>query len=131
MLSIQRKIINYNKYPNENNIKYIVIHDSGNPSPTADAMAHYKYFSGGNRGSSAHYFVDKDNIIQIIDDKDGSWAVGDGRGKYGINNKNCISIEICINDMANIDKVIDHTIDLTVYLMNKHGIGIENVVRHY
>ena len=76
MIPIQRKIIDYNKYPNQNKIEYIVIHDTGNPSPTADAMAHYKYFSGGNRSASAHYFIDKDNIIQIIDDKDGSWAVG-------------------------------------------------------
>lgn len=131
MLPIQRKIIDYNKYPNANKIEYIVIHDSGNSKPTADALNHYKYFSGGNRGASAHYFIDVNNIIQIIDDKDGSWAVGDGKGKYGIHNKNNISIEMCINDMENIDKVVSHTIDLTVHLMKKYNINIDKVVRHF
>ena len=130
LIDVQRKIINYNKTPNANNIKYIVIHDTGNPSPTADAMNHYRYFSGGNRNASAHYFIDKDNIIQIIDDKDGAWHVGDGKNKNGINNRNSIGIEMCINDMKNIDKVVNHTLDLTIKLMKKYNIPIKNVVRH-
>lgn len=131
MIPIQRKIIDYNKYPNANKVEYIVLHDTGNPKPTADALNHYKYFSGGNRGSSAHYFVDKNNIIQIIGDKDGSWAVGDGKNKYGIHNRNSISVEMCINDMKAINTVALNAIDLAVHLLKKHNLGIDKLVRHY
>lgn len=30
-------------------IKYIVVHDTGNPSRGANATAHYNYFNGGDR----------------------------------------------------------------------------------
>lgn len=76
MLPIQKKLIKYNFNANVNKIMYIVIHDTSNKSSTATAINHYNYFSGGNRGASAHYFIDKDNIIQIIEDKDAAWHVG-------------------------------------------------------
>lgn len=42
----------------------------------AGAMAHYKYFGGGNRNSSAHYFVDDKEIVQIIGDSKAAWHCG-------------------------------------------------------
>ena len=30
-------------------IRYIVVHDTGNPSRGANATAHYNYFNGGDR----------------------------------------------------------------------------------
>lgn len=129
MLQIQKMLVKYNFNKGSNKPKFIVIHDTGNPR--AGAYNHYLYFNGGNRGASAHYFVDTDNTIQIIEDNDAAWHCGDGKGKYGITNRNSIGIEICINDMKNINKVVDHTIDLTVYLMKKYNISIDKVVRHY
>ncbi|QSQ07944.1 hypothetical protein H0A61_00263 [Koleobacter methoxysyntrophicus] len=59
MLPIKKKIIRYNySGRNDEKIKYIVIHDTGNRARGADAEAHYRYFNSGNRGASAHYFVD-------------------------------------------------------------------------
>lgn len=130
MLPIQKMLIKENHYK-YNDIKYIVIHSTGNYKPTSTALNHYLYFSGGKRGQSAHYFIDKDNIIQIVEDHHGSFHCGDGRGKYGITNTNSIGIEMCVNDMDNIETVIDHTIDLTVYLMKKHNIPLERVVTHH
>ena len=45
-------------------IKYLVIHDTGNASKGADAMSHYRYFNGGNRNASAHYFVDDKQVVR-------------------------------------------------------------------
>ena len=131
-MNINKKLVKYNfvKGRSGQQIKYIVIHDTGNQSPTATAAAHFNYFNGGNRQASAHYFVDEKEILQIIEDSDTAWHCGDGKGKYGITNSNSIGIEICIND-GNYDTEIKKTIELTKYLMKKYNIPLENVVRHY
>lgn len=131
MLDIQVKLVKYNFSGRSVKPTYIVIHDTGNPG--ASALNHYNYFNGGNRNSSADYFVDSNNIIQIIDtDHYYSWAVGDGKGKYGITNGNSVSIEMCLEkDGYPSDSTIKNTIDLTKYLMDKYNIGINKVIRHY
>ena len=70
-------------------IKYIVVHDTGNPSRGANATAHYNYFNGGDRSSSADFFVDDTQVLCVNDYyKYYTWHCGDGRGKYGITNRN-------------------------------------------
>ena len=79
------------------------------------------------------------------------WAVGDdsrryshGGRLYGLaRNRNTISIEICngsrsgkvesANSASNYftDAAIQNALELAAYLMKKHNIPIENVVRHY
>lgn len=131
MLEIQQQIINYNKSVRSSQPIYIVVHDTGNPNSTA--QNNHDYFEGGNRGASADFFVDSNNIIQIIDtDSYYSWEVGDGGGAYGITNRNSVGIEMCIDSEGNpTEETINNTIDLVKYLMNKYDIGIDNVVRHY
>lgn len=131
MLDIQRKLVKYNFSVRNVKPTYIVVHDTGNPG--AGALNHYNYFNGGNRKSSADYFVDSNNIIQIIDTEHYySWAVGDGNGKYGITNSNSVSIEMCLEkDGYPSQATIQNTIDLTKYLMQKYNIGINKVIRHY
>ena len=63
-------------------VKFLVVHDTGNSSKGADALAHQRYFGGGNRNASAHYFVDDKRIVQIIGDSYSSWHCGDNQG-YG------------------------------------------------
>lgn len=131
MLDIQKKLVKYNFSARRTKPTYIAIHDTGNPG--ASALNHYNYFNGGNRNSSADYFVDSNNIIQIIDtDHYYSWAVGDGKGKYGITNSNSVSIEMCLEkDGYPTQATVKNTIDLTKYLMDKYNIGVNKVVRHY
>ena len=132
MLPIKKKLIKYN-YSSRNNkrIEYIVIHDTGNTSKGAGADNHYRYFNGGNRNASAHYFVDDKEIIQTVEDTNASWHCGDGKGKYGITNQNSIGIEICVNSDGNYEKAVAKTVELVNHLMKKHNIPIDRVVRHY
>ncbi|WP_278287279.1 peptidoglycan recognition protein family protein [Caloranaerobacter ferrireducens] len=125
-----KKLIKCN-YSLGNDIKYIVIHDTGNKRKGADAYAHYRYFNSGNRRASAHYFVDDKEILQLVEDHNASWHCGDGKGKYRITNHNSIGVEICINEDGNYDKAVQNTIDLVKYLMEKYDIPLERVVRHY
>ena len=39
-------------------IKYIVVHDTGNTASGADAMRHFSCFGSGDRKSSTDFFVD-------------------------------------------------------------------------
>lgn len=131
-IQINEKLIKYNFSSRKGvSIKYIVIHDTGNKSKGANADAHFLFFNSGDRQSSAHYFVDDKQILRTIKDENKSWAVGDGRGKYGITNQNSISIEMCINIDGDFKKTYLNTLKLTKHLIDKYKIPIENVVRHY
>ncbi|MEF9991320.1 MAG: peptidoglycan recognition family protein [Peptostreptococcaceae bacterium] len=129
MLDIKRKISQYNHYEG-NNPQYIVIHYTGNENDTAKNNA--DYFGGGNRNASAHYFVDNNEVYQVVEEFNGAWHIGDGNNKYGINNKNSIGIEMCGTDNGNIsEKTVENTLELTKELMKKYGIDSDHVVRHY
>ena len=113
-------------------IRYIVVHDTGNPSRGANATAHYNYFNGGDRSSSADFFVDDTQVLCVNDYyKFYTWHCGDGHGKYGITNRNSVGIEFCINVDSDRDKTLERTAQLVRELMQELNIPIERVVRHY
>ncbi len=113
-------------------IKYIVVHDTGNPSRGANATAHYNYFNGGDRSSSADFFVDDTQVLCVNDYyKFYTWHCGDGHGKYGITNRNSVGIEFCINVDSDRDKTLERTAQLVRELMQELDIPIDRVVRHY
>ena len=113
-------------------IRYIVVHDTGNSSRGANATAHYNYFNGGDRSSSADFFVDDTQVLCVNDYyKFYTWHCGDGRGKYGITNRNSVGIEFCINVDSDRDKTLERTAQLVRELMQELNIPIDRVVRHY
>lgn len=116
-------------------IKFIVIHYTGNYNAGADAEGHYEYLQGATRYGSAHYFVDDRQIIQTIGDSRVAWAVGDnqGKGRYlnGCTNNNSISIEMCVNADADQKKTYKNVLELTKNLMRKFKVPVERVCRHY
>ena len=111
-MNIINKQIAYNRSARNSSIKYIVIHDSGNPGKGANAMAHFNYFNGGNRNASADFFVDNEQVICVNNyNKYYTYHCGDGRGKYGITNTNSIGIEICINSDGDYQKAYANASD--------------------
>lgn len=135
---------NYGNARALNTIKYIAIHYTANDGDTA--LSNAKYFARGNRGASAHYFVDSNNIVQSVEDNYVAWSVGGskysdcsktGGGKfYGVcNNSNSINIELC-DDIKNgniypTEAAISNAIDLVRSLMEKYNISSNNVIRHF
>ena len=117
----------------KSDIKYIVIHYTGNNGDTAKANANY--FSNTTTGTSAHYFVDENDIYQSVKDEDIAWHCGTNGTYYHAycRNSNSIGIEICMLDKnGNLrTNSINRAIELTKYLMGKYGINIGHVVRHY
>ena len=131
-MKINKKQIAYNISKRNTAATYIVIHDTGNKNRGADAEAHFKYFNGGNRNSSADFFVDDKQALQVNDYiKNYTWHCGDGKGKYGITNANSIGIEICVNSDGNYEKAYANAIELTKQLMKELNITADRVVRHY
>lgn len=130
---ITKKIQLYNHIGTRNQpIKYIVIHDTGNTSRGAGAIAHERYFKTTDRKASADFVVDEKNVIQLNNyRKYFTWHCGDGRGKYGITNSNSIGIEMCINQDNDQYMTHQNTIELTRQLMKELNVPLENVVRHY
>ncbi|MFV0439788.1 MAG: N-acetylmuramoyl-L-alanine amidase family protein [Lachnospirales bacterium] len=134
-MQITKKLIKYNFTKCGNSKKYIVIHDTGNSGKGAGAMNHYTYFNGGDRGASAHYFVDDKLVLHVVEDNDRSWHCG---VKYGtsqlrreVTNSNSIGIEICVNPESNCEVAFNNAIELTKHLMKLYNISSSNVVRHF
>lgn len=139
-MEIKQKLtnINYNKGNNKQN-KFLVIHYVG---AVSTALNNANYFENVNRNASANYFVDDNDIYQVVKDSDVAWHCGDklkaGNGGAYYNkctNYNSIGIEMCCYDNNGTldisNKTIENTIELVKYLMNKYNIPLENVIRHY
>lgn len=132
-------LVNCNKRENKIN-KYIVIHYVG---AVSTAWANSLYFKSVYRGASANWFVDDEEAVLVVDEKDIAWHCGDklkkGNGGTFHNkctNFNSIGVEMCCiyDRFGNLDiseKTIQNTIELVKELMQKYDIPAENVIRHY
>lgn len=97
------KSISYGKKRNLKDVKYIVLHFTGNKGDTAKNNADF-YATGNKREAGAHYFVDKKpEVWQSIPPQYTAWAVGNilttdnGAATYyqKCTNANSVSIEMC------------------------------------
>lgn len=133
MVKIIKNLTTVNRTVGGNLKRYIVLHFTANKTDTAKENSNY--FKSVYRGTSAHYFVDKDSIYQVVDDDDVAYAVGKNYGKnnlFGtVTNRNSISVEMCSDNGAIAEATFNNTADLIRYLMRKHGIPADRVVRHW
>lgn len=105
-------------------IKYIVIHETGNPSSTANADAHNHYLESGGDGSTAwHYTVDDKLAYHHIPDDEIAYHAGRGN-KYGI------GIELCVNEGGDFEKTFDNGARLTAKLIDTYGLSVKSVKQH-
>lgn len=133
-MNIVKNITNRNRTIASNRlIQYIVIHYVG---AVSSAKANSNYFKDTYRGASAHYFVDENEIYQVVEEKDIAWHCGASTYKHKYcRNTNSIGIEMCcFSNNGKIDiseNVIIKTIELTKELMKTYNIPLENVLRHF
>ncbi len=136
-LSITQKAcnrVNYKKTGrNDTEIRYLVVHYTGNRGDTAAANA--RYFAENDTGTSAHYFVDETAIYQSVPDADVAWHCGTRSTYYHpyCRNGNSIGVEICMLDKNGAVRQgsIDHALQLVRQLMARYDIDVTRVVRHY
>lgn len=129
-----KDITNINRTSSTNRkIEYLVIHYVGAVSTAKNNSA---YFKNIYRGASAHYFVDDNEIVQVVEDTDIAWHCGNDVYYNGARNSNSLSIEMCCYKMSNgnlnvTEKTESNTVELAKELIKKYNIPINNVVRHY
>lgn len=139
-MEIKQKLAHESNYKqanrNEYNIKYIVIHYTANDGDKAIDNCNY-FANNKNLNSSAHYFVDENEIVQSVLQKDIAWHCGSKLYKHKYcRNSNSIGIEICSRKDKNNNyyfknETIKNAIDLTRYLMQLYNISSDDVIRHY
>lgn len=125
-------------------IKYLVIHYTANDGDFAANNA--AYFQNTVVKASAHYFVDDTAVYRSVPDLRVAWAVGGskwndcaqtgGGTMYGkITNANSLSIELCDTRRDGTYQATEATManaaELAKELMERYGIPIENVYRHF
>lgn len=130
-INIKKMISKKNCYIGQNKPAYVVIHETDNWSKGANAKCHAQAMKNGNLAGTVHYYVDSENVYQTLNHNDGAWAVGDGKGKYGITNRNSINIEICVNPESDYYKAVDKAEQLAAYLLKQYGWGTDRLKRHY
>lgn len=113
-------------------IKWIVIHETGNQKRGADAEMHNRFLHSPEQKSdplSWHYTVDDKEIYHHIPDDERAYHAGDS-GVAGGGNDCGIGIEICVNSDGNYDRAVDHTAHLVAHLLNTYGLDITCVKQH-
>lgn len=111
-------------------IKYIVVHYTGNKGDTAKNNT--EYFKTVQRGASAHYFVDSDSIWQCVEDRHIAWHCGAKVYRHPkCRNTNSIGVELC-NGVQSFDTdTVQNAAWLIKELMQRYNVPVENVIRHY
>lgn len=126
-------------------IRGIIIHWTANEDVGAGAFANRNYFNTNDRGASAHYVVDGQEIVQCIPNIEVAHHAGDNRralglplrkkllkGNLGDNpNDYTIGIEMCVNADSSWVKTYQNTITLVRMLLKKHELNVTQVYRHY
>ncbi len=127
----------YNRPGGNYKVKYIVIHNTGNFSSGADALAHRNYVIADGTQTSWHFTVDDTSIYKHLPEEERAWHAGDGREGRG--NTYGIGIEICVNHEKNGEtecskyfrESLENAAVLCAELMHKYNLSIRAVTQHY
>lgn len=107
--------------------KYLTIHQTGNTSARANAMAHHRLQARSGVGYGWHWQVDDEMAIQTHSHDFKIWHAGDGRGK---GNTQSISIEICVNSDGDYIQSVENGAKLAAMILKEENIDISNMVQH-
>lgn len=135
-IAINREFISKNNtYDDMNKPKYIVVHETDNFSKGAGARGHAQAQFLGHLGTSVQYYCGSDGIYQAAEHTDGTYSVGREYGGdhavHDADNRNTISVEICVNEDGDYAKARQNAIELVKHLMEVTGIPPERVIRHF
>lgn len=121
-------------------VQYIVLHYVG---AVSTAKNNGDYFANtANLGASAHYFVDETTVVSSVPLSESAGHCGvdysAGRAPFWGKccNRNSIGIEMCCKKDSRGDwylepETVDNALTLVKMLMERYGIDLDHVVRHY
>ena len=111
-------------------VEYIVVHYTANTGDTA--QNNLDYFARTKTGTSAHYFVDENEVFQSVQDTDVAWHCGSKNPRHPYcRNANSIGVEMC-NSVGGVPEAVrDRTAAFVRQKMKEYGIDSSHVLRHY
>lgn len=111
-------------------IEYIVVHYTANKGDTA--QNNLDYFARTKTGTSAHYFVDENEVCQSVQDTDVAWHCGSKNPRHPYcRNANSIGVEMC-NSVGSVPEAVRaRTAAFVRQKMKEYGIDSSHVLRHY
>ena len=111
-------------------IEYIVVHYTANKGDTA--QNNLDYFARTKTGTSAHYFVDENEVCQSVQDTDVAWHCGSKNPRHPYcRNANSIGIEMC-NSVGGVPEAVRaRTAAFVRQKMAEYGIDVDHVLTHY
>lgn len=119
-------------------VKYIVIHYTGNKGDTAKNNVDY-FATSNTREAGAHFFVDRNgNVGRSIPMNRTAWAVGgakydnDGGTYYGkCTNYNSVSIELCDFVDKKTSKAQRQAVKKLIKYIRKYCPNAKTIIRHF
>ncbi|HIZ84057.1 MAG TPA: N-acetylmuramoyl-L-alanine amidase [Firmicutes bacterium] len=107
-------------------VRFVVIHETGNPAEGADAKSHSDYLQNGGQGSTSwHYTVDDHEIYHHIPDDEMAFHASSEEGNtYGI------GVELCVNADGDFEKTFDNGAKLTACLLRAYDLPADAVRQH-
>lgn len=141
MIRIPCNKANYGKSRKHSDVKFIVIHYTGNNNDRAENNG--KYFQTAGRHASAHFFVGQDGtIVKSVNLNKVAWSVGGGKysncaetggGKwYGIcTNANSVSIELCDNLYLSPSEEQVKAVARVIKYIRKYCKNADHIIRHF
>jgi N-acetylmuramoyl-L-alanine amidase CwlA len=106
----------------------ITIHNTGNPTSTAQNERSWLTNPVNNRTASYHIVIDEREAIECIPLNESSWASGDGSSPNS-GNRTSIQVEIC--ESGNYQKTIDNAVDLVAKILKERNWDVTKLRRHW
>ena len=134
-MKINKMITSVNRWCGRegHNVEWIVLHYTANTYQPDLAKNECAAFYDHYVGSSAHYFVDTDEIWQSVEIADTAWHCGDAESRNGCINRNSIGIEMCVVYKDGVYSIPDKTVEnaawLVCYLLEMFPDA--QICRHY
>jgi N-acetylmuramoyl-L-alanine amidase len=121
---------------NDENVHWVVIHDTASSSETADAGAHANYVDNADTSTSWHFTIDDEEIWQHLPTNERAYHAGDGstnvgEGDYlGGGNRNGIGIEMAVNEGSDIYRTWQRTAKEAAALLIQYNLPLDHQVYH-
>jgi len=113
-------------------VEWIVIHETDNFNPGADAQAHSEFLLGlgaEDDPRSWHYTVDDHQIYHHLPDDEAAYHASDKLAEHG-GNLNGIGIELCVNEGGDYEKTLENAVQLTAKLMMEYNLKVSDIQTH-
>ena len=113
---------------NTDHLKYLVIHETDNTSPTATAIANYSSF--WQSGNNSTWIVDENTVVQGTSMKIKARTIGNTDfNKSDVSNGNSVNIEMAVNTGADYMRTVANTVHLVRKILEEYPEL--TLARHY